>query len=59
LDYKYQRISMEPIDNAKKYIKILAMSDTHDLHFRVDVKQLPKADIFIHAGDFTKFSAQA
>jgi predicted phosphodiesterase len=50
---------MEPIDNAKKYIKILAMSDTHDLHFRVDVKQLPKADIFIHAGDFTKFSAQA
>jgi predicted phosphodiesterase len=35
------------------------MSDTHDLHFRVDPTQLPPADIFIHAGDFTKISAAA
>jgi predicted phosphodiesterase len=32
------------------------MSDTHDLHFRIDIQSLPPADIFIHAGDFTKFS---
>ena len=35
------------------------MSDTHDLHFRIDVKSLPPADIFIHSGDFTKFSTPA
>ncbi len=35
------------------------MSDTHDLHFRVDIASLPKGDIFIHAGDFTKISTEA
>ena len=32
------------------------MSDTHDLHFKIDIENLPSADIFIHAGDFTKYS---
>lgn len=32
---------------------IVAMSDTHDLHDRLDIDDLPKGDIFIHAGDFT------
>ena len=35
------------------------MSDTHDLHFRIDVANLPPADIFIHSGDFTKYSTEA
>lgn len=35
------------------------MSDTHDLHFKVDFTNLPKADIFIHAGDFTKLSTSS
>lgn len=35
------------------------MSDTHDLHFRVDIASLPKGDIFIHAGDFMKISTEA
>ena len=39
-----------------KKVTILAMSDTHDLHHKIKIDQLPKADIFIHAGDFTKFS---
>ena len=38
---------------------ILAMSDTHDLHHKIDIASLPKADIFIHAGDFTKMSMEA
>jgi predicted phosphodiesterase len=41
---------------GKKPIRVVVMSDTHDLHFKVDFLNLPKADIFIHAGDFTKFS---
>lgn len=32
------------------------MSDTHDLHHKINIQQLPKGDIFIHAGDFTKYS---
>ena len=32
------------------------MSDTHDKHFKIDIKALPPADIFIHAGDFTSIS---
>lgn len=42
----------------KKKVKIVAMSDTHDLHFKIDIKTLPKGDIFIHAGDFTKYSTR-
>jgi predicted phosphodiesterase len=33
------------------------MSDTHDLHHKINVKDLPNADIFIHCGDFTKASS--
>ena len=32
------------------------MSDTHDMHQFIKSDYLPDADIFIHAGDFTKFS---
>lgn len=35
------------------------MSDTHDLHFKIDIKSLPEGDIFIHGGDFTKISTTA
>jgi len=44
------------MEKEKKIVRIVAMSDTHDLHFRIDIKSLPPADIFIHGGDFTKFS---
>lgn len=43
----------------KRQVRVLTMSDTHDLHFRIDIQALPKADIFIHAGDFTKVSTAA
>jgi predicted phosphodiesterase len=43
------------MQEAKK-VRIVTMSDTHDVHFRIDIKSLPPADIFIHGGDFTKFS---
>ena len=39
-----------------KRIRILAMSDTHDLHKNLTISELPEADIFIHAGDFTQNS---
>jgi predicted phosphodiesterase len=42
--------------NSEKIIKILAMSDTHDAHNKIDISTLPEADIFIHAGDFTQNS---
>ncbi len=32
------------------------MSDTHDMYHKIKIEELPQADIFIHAGDFTKFS---
>ena len=43
------------MDNTKN-LRILAMSDTHDLHKNLDLSTLPEADIFIHAGDFTQNS---
>lgn len=39
-----------------KKIRIVAMSDTHDAHEKIDIDKLPDADIFIHAGDFTQNS---
>lgn len=32
------------------------MSDTHDLHKNLNISELPEADIFVHAGDFTQNS---
>lgn len=40
----------------QRQIKIVAMSDTHDSHDKIDIEKLPEADIFIHAGDFTQNS---
>lgn len=37
-------------------VRILTMSDTHDMHHKIKIEALPEADIFIHAGDFTKIS---
>ena len=34
------------------------MSDTHDMHHKIDIKSLPEADIFIHAGDFTDYGKE-
>jgi predicted phosphodiesterase len=33
------------------------MSDTHDTHHKINIQDMPKGDIFIHSGDFTKRSA--
>jgi len=38
------------------YIKIVCISDTHELHREVDV---PDGDLLIHAGDFTVLSKSA
>lgn len=40
----------------KDYLKIVCVSDTHELHREVDV---PDGDLLIHAGDFTMFSKSA
>lgn len=37
-------------------VRIVAMSDTHDAHDKIDITDLPAADIFIHVGDFTQYS---
>lgn len=47
------------MEDTKKKVRVVTMSDTHDLHFRVDLQKLPPGDIFIHAGDFTKISTEA
>ena len=39
-------------------IKIIAMSDTHDLHHKINIEKLPEADIFIHAGEFTYYGQE-
>jgi Icc-related predicted phosphoesterase len=38
-------------------IRILALSDTHGRHNRF--RSLPEADVFLHAGDFTRYGAGA
>lgn len=35
---------------------VVAMSDTHDMHHSINLQDLPAGDIFIHAGDFTRYS---
>lgn len=40
----------------KRLVRIVAVSDTHDKHDTIDPASWPEADIFIHAGDFTKKS---
>lgn len=44
------------MEKHKKTVKIVAVSDTHDKHKNIDPTTLPPADIFVHAGDFTKMS---
>ena len=39
-------------DHAEK-VRIVCCSDTHGKHREIDI---PNGDIFIHAGDFTRFS---
>jgi Icc-related predicted phosphoesterase len=41
------------LSSTKSKPTLVALSDTHELHREVD---LPDADIFVHAGDFTQFS---
>jgi hypothetical protein len=36
-----------------KTIRIVCVSDTHELHREIDI---PSGDMLIHAGDFTFFS---
>lgn len=47
------------MEQEKRQVRVVTMSDTHDLHFRIDIGSLPQGDIFIHAGDFTKLSTSA
>lgn len=47
------------MESETNKVRIVTMSDTHDLHFRIDIGSLPRGDIFIHAGDFTKLSTSA
>jgi hypothetical protein len=37
----------------RRYIDLVLMADTHELHREVEV---PPGDVVIHAGDFTMFS---
>jgi 3',5'-cyclic AMP phosphodiesterase CpdA len=37
----------------KRKVRIVAISDTHYDHYKIDISKWPSADIFIHAGDFT------
>jgi predicted phosphodiesterase len=46
------------MEGNKAKIKVVVMSDTHDSHHKINIKELPPADIFIHAGDFTKVSTE-
>jgi hypothetical protein len=41
---------------GKPALRLVLLSDTHQLHREVDV---PVGDIFIHARDFTMFSENA
>lgn len=41
------------LGSNKKKVRILAISDTHCNHDKIDISDWPEADIFIHAGDFT------
>lgn len=50
---------MEEEKLNQRTVRIFATSDTHDKHYKFDFQNLPKADIFIHAGDFTKFSRRS
>ena len=54
----FGEISMEfEVKNDKnKTFKVVTMSDTHDNHHKINMQALPPGDIFIHAGDFTKYS---
>ena len=45
---------MEP---TLKKVRIVTMSDTHDMHHKIPIDKLPPGDIFIHGGDFTKISS--
>eukprot|EP01084_Bolivina_argentea_P093267 167779_1 len=52
-DHDNYYLVSSPLDpnSDENVIKILAISDTHNLHKRI--KNLPKADILIHTGDFS------
>lgn len=41
-----------------KELKIVVLSDTHNLHYEIDLEQFLDADIFIHSGDFTMNSTK-
>lgn len=47
---------MEDEPPQKRKVRIVAISDTHDKHRNIDPASWPEADIFIHAGDFTRVS---
>jgi Icc-related predicted phosphoesterase len=49
--------SYYPKDNSSK-ISILAVSDTHSAHAKININPKSTADIFIHAGDLTSHGTQ-
>jgi hypothetical protein len=55
-EFYYMEVNMEVNGRERKVVRICAMSDTHNQHDFIDIKSLPKADIFIHTGDFSDLS---
>ena len=47
----YINVSRHRIEKREK-IRVVCCSDTHGNHRKIDI---PNGDIFIHAGDFTRF----
>lgn len=47
----YINVSRHRLENREK-IRVVCCSDTHGNHRKIDI---PNGDIFIHAGDFTRF----
>jgi predicted phosphodiesterase len=47
---------MEEGPTLKRKLRIVAVSDTHDKQKHIEQTDWPEADIFIHAGDFTRAS---
>lgn len=43
-----------PEGNILPHLRFVAISDTHSLHHRM--REIPKGDVLIHAGDFTLFA---
>ena len=56
-DSRHPTVLFPPVHDPSRFIRIVAVSDTHKLHRRLQQmpgEWLPPADIFVHAGDFSE-----